>query len=84
MNRKKGRLVYERWEDTENGDVDETSYTYNSKGFLIMMYCNDSGYISVYKYKYNKASSVIETTQTSEGYNETLSFEYDEFGAPVN
>ena len=37
----------------------------------------------VYKYKYNKAGSMIEETQTSEGYNETLTFKYDELGERI-
>ena len=52
---KKGRLSFERWEDPESGYFEETSYTYNSKGFLTMMYANDSGAVTVYEYKYNKA-----------------------------
>ena len=80
---KKGRLSYERWEDPESGYFEETSYTYNSKGFLTMMYSNDSGAVTVYEYKYNKAGSIIEETQTSEGYNETLTFEYDELGERI-
>ena len=48
-----------------------------------MMYANDSGAVTVYEYKYNKAGSMIEETQTSEGYNETLTFKYDELGERI-
>ena len=77
---KNGRLTYDRWEDTIYGSFYESTYIYNSKGFLTEKYNNASGSESVYKYKYNKAGDKIEEKYSSEGFNETTSYEYDEFG----
>lgn len=77
---KNGRLIYDRWDSVEGDTFYETSYTYNSKGFLTMLYDNSSGSVTVYEYKYNKAGSMIEFTQKFDGQNETQTYEYDEFG----
>ena len=77
---KKGRLTYDRWEDPEYGNFYESSYTYNSKGFMTETFNNSSGSESVYKYKYNKAGDLVERKYSSEGFKETNSYEYDELG----
>ncbi len=43
-------------------------------------YNNNSGSESVYKFKYDKAGNLINTTYTAEGYNDSYSYTYDEFG----
>ena len=77
---KNGRLTYEMWEDTESGYFNEISNTYNSNCFMTEMTMNSSGGISVYKYKYNKAGDLIQTTYTCEGFEEVTNYEYDELG----
>ena len=77
---KNGRLIYDRWDSVEGDTFYETSYTYNSKGFLTMLYDNSSGSVTVYEYKYNKAGSMIEFTQKFDGQKETQTYEYDELG----
>ena len=77
---KNGRRTYERWDDPDYGTFYETTYTYDSKGFMTASYNNNSGSESVYKFKYDKAGNLINTTYTAEGCNDSYSYTYDEFG----
>ncbi|MBR4343556.1 MAG: hypothetical protein IKP88_12790 [Lachnospiraceae bacterium] len=77
---KKGREIYERWEDTIIDTFREEYYTFNSKGFLTEVLINTAGAEAVYKYKYNKAGDLIQETYISEGYTTTTTYEYDELG----
>ena len=80
----KGRIIYERSEDVLRDNFYETSYTYNSKGFLTEMYVNNGGSEAVNKYKYDKAGNLVKVTYTSDGYTTAYTYEYDEFGVLVN
>lgn len=80
---KEGRVSYERWESPDSGYFSETSYTYNSKGFLTKAWTNNSGSETTYTYKYNKAGDLLSETYTSEGFTDTTSYTYDELGNPL-
>ncbi len=80
----KGRVIYQRDDDLEYDNFWESSYTYNSKGFLVKAYYNTSGSESYYTYKYNKAGDMVKVVYQSEGTTDTLVLKYNDLGEMID